>query len=237
MQFATPLLPATLVKRYKRFLADVVLASGETVTVHCANPGGMIGLTAPGARVWLSVSANANRKLPHSWELIEVDLGSGAELVGINTIHPNLLAAEAMSAGSIPELAGYERMRREVRYGESSRVDFVLESNTRPHCYVEVKNVHLMRKATVAEFPDAVTKRGARHLAELATMARAGYRAVMLFVVQIGSAQKFKLARDIDPAYGAAFDAAHKAGVEAFAYRCALSCDGIAVAERIPIAE
>jgi sugar fermentation stimulation protein A len=237
MQFATPLVPATLVKRYKRFLADVVLASGETVTVHCANPGGMIGLTAPGARVWLSVSANANRKLPHSWELIEVDLGSGAELVGINTTHPNLLAAEAISSGSIPELAQYERVRREVRYGESSRVDFVLESDTRRPCYVEVKNVHLMRTAAVAEFPDAVTKRGARHLGELAAMARAGHRAVMLFVVQIGSAQTFKLARDIDPAYGAAFDAARKAGVEAFAYRCTLSCGGIAVAERIAIAE
>jgi sugar fermentation stimulation protein A len=233
MRFATPLVPATLVKRYKRFLADVVLASGETITVHCANPGGMIGLTAPGARVWLSLSGNAKRKLPHSWELIEVDFGGGAELVGINTAHPNLLAAEAILAGSIPELAGYDRIRREVRYGERSRVDFLLESERRPPCYVEVKNVHLMRERGLAEFPDSVTKRGAKHLAELAAMARAGSRAVMLFLVQIGSAEKFRLARDIDPAYGAAFDSARKAGVEALAYRCALSCEGIAVAERI----
>ena len=233
MRFATPLVPATLVKRYKRFLADVVLASGETITVHCANPGGMIGLTAPGARVWLSLSGNAKRKLPHSWELIEVDFGGGAELVGINTAHPNLLAAEAIVAGSIPELAGYDSIRREVRYGESSRVDFLLESERRPPCYVEVKNVHLMRQRGLAEFPDSVTKRGAKHLAELAAMARAGNRAVMLFLVQIGSAEKFRLARDIDPAYGAAFDLARKAGVEALAYRCALSCEGIAVAERI----
>jgi sugar fermentation stimulation protein A len=233
MRFATPLVPATLVKRYKRFLADVVLASGETITVHCANPGGMIGLTAPGARVWLSLSGNAKRKLPHSWELIEVDFGGGAELVGINTAHPNLLAAEAIVAGSIPELAGYDSIRREVRYGESSRVDFLLESERRPPCYVEVKNVHLMRQRGLAEFPDSVTKRGAKHLAELAAMARAGNRAVMLFLVQIGSAEKFRLARDIDPAYGAAFDSARKAGVEALAYRCALSCEGIAVAERI----
>jgi sugar fermentation stimulation protein A len=237
MRFATPLMPALLVKRYKRFLADVVLASGETITVHCANPGGMIGLTAPGARVWLSLSGNAKRKLPHSWELIEVDFGSGAELVGINTAHPNLLAAEAMAAGAIPELAGYDRVHREVRYGESSRVDFLLESERRPPCYVEVKNVHLMRERGLAEFPDAVTKRGAKHLAELAAMVRAGNRAIMLFLVQIGSAEKFRLARDIDPAYGTAFDLARQTGVEALAYRCALSCEGIAVAERIAIAE
>ena len=237
MRFSTPLVPATLVKRYKRFLADVVIATGETVTVHCANPGGMLGLTAPGARVWLSRSENVKRKLPHSWELIEVDLGSGTELVGINTAHPNALAAEAIGAGAISELAGYDRVRREVRYGKSSRVDFLLESGVRPPCYVEVKNVHLMRKARLAEFPDAVTKRGARHLAELAAMARAGSRAVMLFLVQIGSAGRFKLARDIDPDYGAAFDAAREAGVEALAYRCVISCEGIAVAERIAIAE
>jgi sugar fermentation stimulation protein A len=237
MRFATPLVPATLVKRYKRFLADVMLASGETVTVHCANPGGMTGLTAPGARVWLSLSGNAKRKLPHSWELIEVDLGSGAELVGINTAHPNALAAEAIAAASIPELGGYDRMRREVPYGENSRVDFLLQSDLRPPCYVEVKNVHLMRERGLAEFPDAVTTRGAKHLAELAGMVRAGSRAAMLFLVQIGSAEKFKLARDIDPGYGTAFDAARNAGVEAFAYRCVISCEGIAIAERIAIAE
>jgi sugar fermentation stimulation protein A len=225
------------VKRYKRFLADVVLATGETVTVHCANPGSMIGLAVPGARVWLSRSENAKRKLPHSWELIEVDLGSGTELVGINTAHPNTLAAEAIGANAISDLGGYDRIRREVRYGTSSRVDFLLESGLRPPCYVEVKNVHLMREPGLAEFPDAVTKRGARHLAELAAMVRAGSRAVMLFLVQIGSAGKFKLARDIDPAYGDAFDAAREAGVETLAYRCAISCEGIAVAERIAIAE
>ncbi len=237
MRFSAPLVPAILVKRYKRFLADVVIATGETVTVHCANPGGMLGLTAPGARVWLSRSDNAKRKLPHSWELIEVDLGSGTELVGINTAHPNALAAEAIGAGAIPELAGYDRIRREVRYGKNSRVDFLLESELRPPCYVEVKNVHLMRVPELAEFPDAVTKRGTKHLAELAAMVRAGSRAVMLFLVQIGSAEKFKIARDIDPAYGTAFDAAREAGVEAFAYRCAISCEGIAVAERIAIGE
>src|SRR6266700_3228712 len=215
MRFPAPLLPATLVRRYKRFLADVVLASGETVTVHCANPGSMIGLHPAGARVWLSMSTNPKRKLAHSWELVEVDLGGGAELVGINTTHPNALAAEAIAAGAIPELEGLPR----------------------PPCYVEIKNVHLMREPGLAEFPDAVTKRGAKHLVELGEMAAAGARAVMLFLIQIGSARRFKLARDIDPAYGAAFDAARSMGVEAIAYRCGISCEGIEVVEPVSIAE
>jgi len=237
MRFPAPLFPATLVKRYKRFLADVVLPSGETATVHCANPGSMIGLNVAGARIWLSTSANSRRKLAHSWELIEVDLGAGIELVGINTTHPNALAGEAIAAGLIPELAGYARVRREVRYGANSRVDFLLEAPLRPPCYVEIKNVHLMREPGWAEFPDAVTKRGAKHLVELSAMVAAGSRAVMLFLIQIGSARRFKLARDIDPAYGRAFDAARRAGVEAIAYRCVISRDGIEVAGPVAIAE
>jgi sugar fermentation stimulation protein A len=237
MRFTAPLLPATLIRRYKRFLADVVLPSGETLTVHCANPGSMIGLSAPGARVWLSKSANPNRKLAHSWELIEVDFGVGAELVGINTSHPNALAAEAIAAGAIAELVGYAGLRREVKYGRNSRVDFLLEDPARVPCYVEIKNVHLMRRAGLAEFPDAVTKRGAKHLAELADMVAAGNRAVMLFLIQIGSARRFALARDIDPGYGRAFDAARQAGVEPIAYRCGITCDGIEVVEPVPIAE
>jgi sugar fermentation stimulation protein A len=237
MRFPAPLLPATLVRRYKRFLADVVLPSGETVTVHCANPGSMIGLATAGARVWLSKSDNPKRKLAHSWELIEVDFGTGAELVGINTAHPNALAAEAIAAGAIAELGGYASLRREVRYGKSSRVDFLLEHPARPPCYLEIKNVHLMRRPGLAEFPDAVTKRGAKHLVELGDMAAVGARAVMLFLIQIASAQRFALARDIDPAYGRAFDAARRAGVEAIAYRCAISRDGIEVIAPVAIAE
>jgi sugar fermentation stimulation protein A len=237
MRFPAPLIPATLVKRYKRFLADVVLPSGETVTVHCANPGSMIGLNAAGARVWLSKSDNPKRKLVHSWELIEVDFGGGAELVGINTAHPNALAAEAIAAGAIAELAGYSSLRREVKYGRNSRVDVLLEAPARPRCYVEIKNVHLMRRPGLAEFPDAVTKRGAKHLGELADMVATGARAVMLFLIQIPSARRFALARDIDSAYGRAFDAARSAGVEAIAYRCAINHDGIEVIEPVAIAE
>jgi sugar fermentation stimulation protein A len=237
MRFPAPLVPATLVKRYKRFLADVVLPSGETVTVHCANPGSMIGLSTAGARVWLSRSDNPKRKLAHSWELIEVDFGTGAELVGINTAHPNALAAEAIAAGAIAELAGYASLRREVRYGRNSRVDVLLEGPARPPCYVEIKNVHLMRRPELAEFPDAVTRRGAKHLVELGDMVATGARAVMLYLIQIASARRFALARDIDPAYGKAFDAARRAGVEALAYRCAISRDGIEVIAPVAIAE
>jgi sugar fermentation stimulation protein A len=237
MRFAGPLVPATLIKRYKRFLADVMLASGETLTVHCANPGSMLGLMAPGARVWLSKSPNPKRKLGYSWELVEVDFGGGLELVGINTSNPNMLAAEALAAGSIPELGGYAAVRREVRYGANSRVDFLLEGAGRPPCYVEIKNVHLMRQRGLAEFPDAVTRRGAKHLAELAGMAAQGARAVMLFLVQIGSAERFALARDIDAAYGAAFDRARAAGIETIVRRCRLTRDGIEVADPIALLE
>jgi sugar fermentation stimulation protein A len=235
MRFAAPLIPATLIRRYKRFLADVALASGETVTAHCANPGSMIGLMAPGARVWLSKSANPKRKLGYSWELVEADFGGGPELVGINTSNPNALAAEAIAAGLVPELTGYPSVRREVKYGRNSRVDFLLEAPGRPPCYVEIKNVHLMRQTGLAEFPDAVTKRGAKHLVELADMAAAGARSVMMFLVQIGSAERFALARDIDRAYGAEFDQARRAGVEAIARRCRLTHEGIEVAEPIKI--
>jgi len=237
MRFSAPLVPATLVRRYKRFLADVALPTGEIVTAHCANPGSMIGLAAPGAPVWLSRSSNPKRKLGHSWELVEVDLGSGPELVGINTTNPNALAAGAIAAGLIPQLSGYRSIRREVKYGRNSRVDFLLEEPGRPPCYLEIKNVHLMRQKGLAEFPDAVTKRGAKHLHELAAVAAAGARAVMLFLVQIASAERFALARDIDPTYGLQFDLARAQGVQALARRFRLSRDAIEVAEAIAIIE
>jgi sugar fermentation stimulation protein A len=235
MRFPAPLIPATLVKRYKRFLADVTLESGETITVHIANPGAMSGLATPGARIWLSKSDSATRKLPHSWELVEVDFGTGPELVGVNTAHPNALVGLALAAGAIPELAGYQTIRREVKYGKNSRVDFLLEDPARPPCYVEIKNVHLMRQTGLAEFPDAVTARGAKHLDELGDMIEAGARAVMLYLIKIGSADRFALARDIDPKYGAAFDRARARGVEALAWRCLIGCEGIEVAAPVPV--
>ena len=237
MRFPAPLVPATLLRRYKRFLADVRLPDGEEITAHVANPGSMIGLAAPGARVWLSRSDNPKRKLPWSWELVEVDFGGGPELVGVNTAHPNGLVAEALAASVIPELAGYASTRREVKYGRSSRVDVLLEDPARPPCYVEIKNVHLMRRPGLAEFPDAVTARGAKHLDELATMVAAGCRAVMLFLIQIGSAERFALAADVDPTYARAFARARAAGVEAIAYRCLITADGIDCARAVPIEE
>ncbi len=235
MRFPAPLIPATLIKRYKRFLADVTLPNGETITAHVANPGSMIGLATPGSRVWLSKSDNPSRKLPYSWELIEVDFGTGQELVGVNTGHPNPLVGAALAADAIPELSGYASIRREVKYGKNSRVDFLLEHPRRPPCYVEIKNVHLMRKPGLAEFPDAKTERGAKHLDELGDAVESGCRAVMLYLIQIGSAQRFALARDIDPKYSAAYDRARSRGVEAIAWRCLIGCDGIEIAAPVPV--
>ncbi len=235
MRFPSPVVPATLKRRYKRFLADVVLADGTETTVHVANPGAMLGLMEPGSRVWLSKSDNPNRKLGYSWELVEVDFGRGPELVGVNTAHPNRIVAEAIAAGRVRELSGYARLRREVRYGKASRVDFLLEDDGRPPCFVEVKNVHMMREPGRAEFPDSVTARGTKHLVELSAEVGRGARAVMVFLVQIGSAEGVALARDIDPRYGAAFDQARIAGVETIALACRLSTEGVDIEKSIPV--
>ena len=235
MLFPAPLLRGRLVQRYKRFLADVVLESGETVTATCPNTGSMMGLTAPGTPVWLSESDSPTRKYRHTWEMLEVDLGRGPSLVGINTNHPNRLVAEAISEKRLKPLAGFPSLRREVRYGRNSRIDILLECPERGACYVEVKNVHMMRAHGRAEFPDSVTARGAKHLAELADMVRAGHRAVMVFLIQRNDARRLTLARDVDPTYGEAFDAAVAAGVEAIAVRCALTPEAITVDRTVPI--
>lgn len=235
MKFASPLIRGRLVKRYKRFLADVTLDDGTTITCTCPNTGSMLGLTAPGSVIWISESDSPTRKYRHTWEMIENDPGSGPMLVGINTSHPNKLVTEAIEAGRIAPLKGYSSLKREQKYGANSRIDILLEDAKKGRAYVEIKNVHLMRSAGIAEFPDSVTERGAKHLGELAEMARAGHRAVMLFLIQRGDASKVSLADDIDPGYAVAFKAAAAAGVEALAYRCRLTPDEIVIDRKIPI--
>ncbi|WP_106755411.1 DNA/RNA nuclease SfsA [Pannonibacter carbonis] len=226
MDFTQTLIGGRLVRRYKRFLADVVLdADGSEVTAHCANPGSMLGLNAPGSRVYLSRSDNPARKLPLSWELIEAD----GVLVGISTAHPNRLVEEAILAGSVPGLSGYPHLRREVKYGVNSRIDILLEAPDRPRCYVEVKNVHLMRQPGLAEFPDSVTARGAKHLRELSDMVREGHRAVMVYLVQRPDCDRLAMASDIDPAYAAALAEARAAGVEVIAIGCSVTPEAIRV--------
>jgi sugar fermentation stimulation protein A len=230
MRWPEPLIRGRLLRRYKRFLADVALEGGSEVTVHCPNPGRMLGLDVPGAAVWLSRSPRLLRKLPLTLELIEADGG----LVGINTMQPNRLVAEALQAGLIAELAGYEEIRREVAYDEGCRVDFRLRGEARADCYVEVKNVHLKRTAG-AEFPDTVTLRGARHLRALARQVRAGARAVVLYVVQRMDCGDFRLAADLDPGYALAAGEAAAAGVESRCLVCRVSVDEIRIAGALPI--
>lgn len=226
-----PLVSGTLIKRYKRFLADVELDSGETITAHCANPGAMMGLNDPGNRVWLSKSDNPKRKLAYSWELVKVD----GTLIGINTSMPNKLAEEAIAADRIKELTGYANMRREVKYGQNSRIDILLEDAKKPLTYVEVKNVHLMREPGLAEFPDSVTARGAKHLVELGDMADQGHRAVMLYLVQYPGTTRFKLADDIDTKYAAALEIARGRGVETLCYGCDITTDKIELTYQLDI--
>ena len=224
MLFDPPLTAGVLVRRYKRFLADVAIA-GRAEVAHCANPGSMLGLAEPGSAIWLSASLNPLRRLRFTWELVTAD---GA-LVGINTACANRLAEEAIRAGRIEPLAGYVSLRREVAYGEGSRIDFLLEASGRPACYVEVKSVTLKRRMA-AEFPDSVTARGARHLRELSAMAAAGKRAVMLFVAQREDCASLAVAADIDPAYARALAVAREAGVEILAYACRVRPTGIEIA-------
>jgi sugar fermentation stimulation protein A len=231
MIFPHPLVRGRLIRRYKRFLADVMLESGEIIIAHCANPGAMLGVAPPDGEVWLSPSRNPARKLAWSWELVRI----GDGLVGINTSWPNRLAEEAILGGAIPELGGYPTLAREVRYGRNSRIDLLLEAPGRPICYVEVKNVHLSRDDGLAEFPDCITQRGAKHLLELADMVAAGFRAVMLYIVQRGDCDRFRTAPDFDSAYHAGLKVALAAGVEALVYGCTVTVDGILVDRKLEL--
>ena len=235
MRFPSPLVRGRLVQRYKRFLADVRLDSGETITAACPNTGAMLGLNTPGAAVWLSRSEAPTRKYPYTWEMVEADVGGGPTLVGINPLHPNRLVSEAIATGGVKQLTGYELLRREVKYGDASRIDLLLEDPRKGRCYVEVKNVHLMRRAGRAEFPDCVTTRGAKHLRELAAMVAQGHRAVMVYLIQRADAEGFSISGDLDPGYAEAFRSARGAGVEALAYRCRMSTEEIAVDKAVRI--
>jgi len=232
MEFAKPLMRATLLRRYKRFLADATLEGGATVTAHCANPGSMMGLNAPGLPIWLEPNDDPTRKLRYSWKLAELP---GGHWAGIDTATPNRVAGEALRARAIPELAAYGQVRAEVRYGAASRVDFLLTEPGLPDAYVEVKNVHLRRTNDWAEFPDSVTARGARHLDELGNMAERGARAVMLYVIQRTDCARMAMAADLDPAYAAAFLRARARGVEALAWVCAISPRGVRLSHPAPV--
>jgi sugar fermentation stimulation protein A len=230
MLLPQPLAHGRLAARYKRFFADVVLDDGRAITAHCPNPGAMLGLNGVGLGVWVSPAPGPKRKLAWTLELVEADGG----LVGINTLHPNRLVAEALAADAIAELTGYGVHRREVRLGEASRIDFLLTHPGRPPCWLEVKNCHLRRAGDLAEFPDCVAARSARHLRELAREAGRGARAVQLFVIQRTDCHRFAACADLDPVYAAALTAAAKGGVEVLCYACDISPSHIRITRRVP---
>ncbi|HEY7714159.1 MAG TPA: DNA/RNA nuclease SfsA [Candidatus Binatia bacterium] len=228
MRFSSRLIRGTLVQRYKRFLADVRLDSGEIVTAHCTNTGSMLGCQDPGSTVYLSRSPNKGRKLAFTWEMIQVE----RTWVGINTLHPNRLVAEAIAAGGIAELRGYTTIRREVRVSAHSRLDLCLERNN-GCCFVEVKNV-TVSFAGAAAFPDAVSERATKHLRELIRLKRRGHRAAVVFVVQRDDCEYFRPADEIDPEYGRWLRLAVKAGVEALPYHAHVSPQAIFITHRLP---
>lgn len=231
MQFDTPLIPGRLIRRYKRFLADVALEDGTCVTAHCPNSGSMTACAGPDWPVRLSVSDNPRRKLAHTVEMVH----NGRCWIGVNTMRSNHLVREAVEADLVPELAGYDRVRGEVKYAGDSRIDLLLEAGDGGRCYVEVKNTTLVDGAGHYLFPDAVTVRGRKHLQALLRMVEAGHRAVAFFLVQRSDARAFRPADKIDPAFGAALREAAAAGVEILAYRAAISPQAIRVAAAVPV--
>ncbi len=230
MRFETPLVPARLIRRYKRFLADCRLEDGREVTAHCANPGSMMGLKDEGMKIWLEPNDDPKKKLKFGWRLVDHENG---HFTGVDTSVPNRALKAALEDGAIAELAAYKTVRPEVKYGEKSRIDFLLTQDGLPDCYVEVKSVTLSRRPGVAEFPDSVTARGTKHLGELAKMIEAGHRAVMLYLVQRTDCESFTLAADIDPAYAAAFEVAHAKGVERLIYGTQISPEGVKIGTKI----
>ena len=233
MRFQTPLVPARLIRRYKRFLADVRLeADGREVTAHCPNPGAMLGLDTPGDRVWLEPNDDPKKKLKFGWQLSEFE---GGHFAGIDTGLPNRVVKEALLAKQIAEVVQYPDMRPEVKYGTGSRVDFLLSGEGLPDLYLEVKNVHLCRTEGLAEFPDCVTQRGAKHMGELAQVVANGHRAALLYLVQRTDCTAFQLAADLDPGYAEASALARAAGVEVLCYGTHISTEGVSIGAPIMV--
>lgn len=230
MDFATPLIPARLIRRYKRFLADVRLANGTLAIAHCPNPGSMLGLAEEGMKVWLEPNDDAKKKLKYGWRLVDHEDGN---FTGIDTSVPNRALKAALMAGEVPDLPPYDLVRPEVAYGQNSRIDFLL-SGPQGETYLEVKSVTLSRTEGLAEFPDSVTARGTKHLHELTQMVREGHRAVMFYLVQRTDCAALSLAADIDGVYAAAFDQAIATGVEVRVMDCAITPKGVTLRDVLP---
>ena len=233
MLLPQPLTRGRIVQRYKRFFCDLVLDDGREITAHCPNSGAMLGVNLPGQGAWVSYSDDPKRKLAWTLQLVEAAGPDGDGLVGINTLLPNKLVAEALVGGVIPQLTGYASIRPEVKYAAASRVDFLLTDPDRPPCWLEVKNVHLSRSPGLAEFPDCKAARSTRHLEDLAAQVREGHRAVALFVVQREDCEYFQACRELDPAFAAGLDRAAEAGVEIMVWACAMSTREIRIARPI----
>lgn len=233
MKFQNPLNKATLIKRYKRFLADVTLEDGSETTIHVANTGAMTGCATVGDTVWYSTSPNLKRKYPFSWELTQT---STQHFICVNTLKANTLAEEAITDNVISELVGYDKLTREVKYGEeNSKIDVLLSDNNKVDCFVEVKSVTLYRENGCGAFPDAVTTRGQKHLRELMAIKAQGNRAVLLFVVLHSGIESVTCAKDVDPTYTQLLEQAVECGVEVLAYGCQMSNDELVVNRSIPV--
>ena len=233
MRFETPLIPAVLIRRYKRFLADIRFADGREAVAHCANPGSMMGLAEPGMRIWVEPNDDPKKKLRYGWRLVEHENG---HFTGVDTSVPNRALRDSLMAHEVPGLS-YDTVRPEVKYGERSRVDFLLEAAGKPDIYLEVKCVTLMREAGLGEFPDSVTARGLKHLQELENVVQEGHRAVLLYLVQRTDIERVSVAADIDPAYAAGFIKARAGGVEVMAFDCDISPEEITLGRALPVIE
>lgn len=232
MDFQTPLIPARLIKRYKRFLADIELDTGAVVTAHCANPGSMMGMAEPKTKVWVEPNDDPKKKLKYSWKLNDYENG---HFCVVDTSIANRIVKDALVTRQLAPFMGYADISPEVKYGDKSRVDFLLQDPTEGALYLEVKSVSLCRETGLAEFPDSVTARGAKHLHDLAAMVAQGHRAGLLFVVNRTDCSHLDVARDIDPSYASAFDQARAQGVEIYAYQSNISPQSITLGNPIPV--